>query len=362
MKNRSIKWEILINFFVAILSSIGITLSILFGIILILHKSNAKLYLTFINLYNTDTRFMMGFLAIIFIVFIIIMSFIFIKKMDKITNYIKEISINVNKVAKGNMETIIPIKLDNELGKLAKDVNQMIFSIKDLMEKEREWEKHKNNLITNISHDLRTPLTSVIGFLELIKNKKFCSEDELNHYCEISFNKANQLKACIDQLFEFTKLTNGDIKLNKTKVHINELIEQVTIGFIPLFQEKNMKYRILAEESKISIDGDPVLLARAFENIISNSIKYGSNGKYLDINIKKEDNKASISFINYGDMIEEEDLNRLFERLYRVEKKSNKKEGTGLGLAITKTIIEMHEGEILINSFKEKTEFKVICS
>lgn len=339
----------------------GITLSILFGIILILHLSNSKLYTSFINLYNTDTVFMIEFIALIFIVFIVVTSFIFINKMDNITNYIREISVSVNKVANGNMDINIPIKSNNELGDLAEDVNEMVFSIKALMEKEREWEKHKNNLITNISHDLRTPLTSVIGFLELIKNKKFSSEDELNHYCEISFSKANELKTCIYQLFEFTKISNGDIKLNKTTVYINELIEQVTIGFIPLFQENNMEYRISSEEPKISIEGDPILLARVFENIISNAIKYGSSGKYLDVNIKKEDNKTSISFINYGDMIEEEDLKNLFERLYRVEKKSNIKEGTGLGLAIAKTIIEMHDGNILINSSKEKTEFKVIC-
>lgn len=339
----------------------GITLSMLFGIIMILHISNSKLYTNFINSYNTDTGFMVKFIAAIFIIFIAIMSLIFIKKMDKITNYIKEISASVNKVAKGNMEINIPIKSKNELGNLAEDVNRMVLSIKALMEKERQWEKHKNNLITNISHDLRTPLTSVIGFLELIKNKKFNSEDELNHYCEVSFSKANELKSSVDQLFEFTKISNGDIKLNKTKVYINELIEQVTIGFIPLFQQNNMKYRISSEEPKIWIQGDPILLARVFENIISNAIKYGSSGKYLDVNIKKENNKASISFINYGDMIEEEDLKKLFERLYRVEKKSNKKEGTGLGLAIAKTIIEMHGGNILINSSKEKTEFKVIC-
>ena len=101
-------------------------------------------------------------------------------------------------------------------------------------------------------------------------------------------------------------------------------------------------------------------MVRVFENIISNAIKYGSSGKFLDIKLKKENDKVIISFINYGDMIEKDDLEKLFDRLYRIEKKSNKKEGTGLGLAISKAIVEMHGGNITVDSSKEKTEFKII--
>lgn len=340
--------------------SIALTLILEFTVIFICHILNLSIYTKFIELYNTDTNFMIEVLVVNFIIFVSIMSFIFIKRMDRITDYIERISISVNKVTKGNMDVKIPIDSENELGSLAYDINEMIVSIKTFMKKEREWEKNKNNLITNVSHDLRTPLTSIIGFIELIKNRKFNDDAEFQHYCNVAFLKAEELKVSIDKLFEFTQISNNEIKLNKNMICINELVEQVTIGFIPMFQKSNMSYRISSNGSKINICIDANLMVRVFENIISNAIKYGSSGKFLDIKLKKENDKVIISFINYGDMIEKDDLKKLFDRLYRVEKKSNKKEGTGLGLAISKAIVEMHGGNITVNSSEEKTEFKII--
>ncbi len=120
-----------------------------------------------------------------------------------------------------------------------------------------------------------------------------------------------------------------------------------------------MEYRVFSKDAGLIINGDAILLARAFENIISNAIKYGSEGKYLDIHIEKENNIAVASFVNYGDIIEEKDVKNLFQRLYRIEKSCDKKEGTGLGLAIAKTIVDLHNGNIDIMSSKEKTEFKI---
>lgn len=118
----------------------------------------------FINAYNKNSSFMLEFIIAIFVVFIVLMCFIFIKRMNKTTDYIQEISQNVNIVANGNMDIDIPIRTGDELGALASDVNKMAYSIEEFMRKERQWEKQKNNLITNLSHDLRTPLTSVVGF------------------------------------------------------------------------------------------------------------------------------------------------------------------------------------------------------
>lgn len=341
------------------LLSITSILIMVFSVIMELHIFQPSLYMKFVNAYNKNSLFMLEFTMGIFIVFIVLMCFIFIKRMNKITDYIEEISQNVNIVANGNMDINIPIRGKNELGLLASDVNKMVYSIKELMRKERQWEKQKNNLITNLSHDLRTPLTSVVGFLELIKKRKYKNDDELAHYSEVSLNKAKELKGSVDQLFEFTKLSNGDIKLNISNISLYQLIEQVVIGFIPAFESNGMEYRVFSKGTGLMINVDAILLARAFENIISNTIKYGSDGKYLDIHIEKEDNMAVVSFINYGDIIEEKNVSNLFQRLYRVEKSCDKKEGTGLGLAIVKTVVDLHKGDIDIMSSKEKTEFKI---
>lgn len=302
---------------------------------------------------------MIGFVFVIFVIFIILMCLIFIKKMSKITDYIEEISHNLNRVANGNMDINIPVKTKDELGELASDANKMAYSLKKLMEKERQWEKHKNNLITNLSHDLRTPLTSVLGFLELIEKGNYKSDEQLNRYCAISLGKANELNNLVNQLFEFTKISNGDVNLNKSNIYIHQLIEQVALGFIPSFERSGMDYRVFSKDPGLVIKGDPILLVRVFENIISNAIKYGSEGKYLDLNIEKENQWAIIRFVNYGQVIEEENLRNLFQRLYRIEKPCDKKQGTGLGLAIVKAIVALHNGEIEVTSSDEKTEFKI---
>lgn len=338
--------------------SIISTLVGVFLVIIWLHIFWPSLYMKFTNEYNTNSLVMLGFSIGVFVTFIVLMCLIFIKRMNKITDYIEEISQNLNIVTNGNMDINIPVKTKDELGRLASDVNKMAYSIKELMKKERQWEKQKNNLITNLSHDLRTPLTSVLGFLELIKKRSYKNDDELQHYCEVSLSKAKELKSSVDQLFEFTKISNGDVNLNKSNINLHQLIEQVIIGFIPSFENVGMEYKIYSKDAGLIITGDAILLVRAFENIISNAIKYGSKGKYLDINIGKENNMAVVSFVNYGDIIEEENLKNLFQRLYRVEKSCNKKDGTGLGLAIVKTIVELHNGNIEVASSKEKTEFK----
>lgn len=339
--------------------SMIITLGGTFFIILLIHFLFPGLYLIFINAYNTNILVMLGGSLGAFVVIIVIMCLIFIKRMNKITDYIEEISQSLNIVAKGNMDINIPIRTKDELGGLASDVNSMAYSIKELMRKEKQWEKQKNNLITNLSHDLRTPLTSVLGFLELIERGKYKNANELKHYCEVSLSKAKELKNSVNQLFEFTRITNGDVILNKSNIYLYELIEQVTIGFMPAFEKSGMEYRIFSKTAGLVINGDVILLVRALENIINNAIKYGSEGKYLDVIIEKEDNMALVSFVNYGKMIEKEDLKNIFQRLYRLEKSCDKKEGTGLGLAIVKTIVELHNGDIEVRSTKEKTEFRI---
>ncbi|WP_455768553.1 HAMP domain-containing sensor histidine kinase [Clostridium estertheticum] len=359
MKNNSIKYNILINFFIAISMSIILTLVGVFLVIMVIHILCQGIYMKFINYYNTNSLVMLGFSIGIFVVFIVLMCLIFIKRMNKTTDYIEEISHNLNIISNGNMDINIPIRTKNELGTLALDVNKMAYCIKELMKKERVWEKQKNNLITNLSHDLRTPLTSVVGFLELIEKGNYKNNDELQHYCEVSLSKSKELKSSVEQLFEFTRISNGDVNLNKSNIYLQQLIEQATIGFIPSFENAGMKYKISSKDVGLTINGDAILLVRAFENIISNAIKYGSEGKYLDVNIEKENNMVVVRFVNYGDIIEEENLKNLFQRLYRVEKHCNKKEGTGLGLAIVKTIVELHNGNIEVTSSKEKTEFKI---
>lgn len=339
------------------MASVIITLFLFFGAIFLVHKCDNDLYMKFINEYNTNVTFMLLFTLSMLLMLIIIMCLIFFKRMNSITDYIEEITSKVNEAAGGNLDIHISTKGSDELSNLSQNINDMADSIKKLITRERAWEKQKSNLITNLSHDLRTPLTSILGFLEIIADKKYNNEDELDHYSSIALSKTKELQLSINQLFEFTKICNADISLNCSEVDLYELVNQSLIGFIPEFEKENMTYEIHKDEEHININADPLFMARVFNNLTSNCLKYGNAGRKLDIYLGKEGDKVKIIFRNYGEMIEEKDIDTLFNRLYRAEKTCEKKEGTGLGLAIVKTVVEMHNGSIEVTSSRKNTDF-----
>lgn len=325
-----------------------------------LHIFSTKQYNTFLSVYNTNEKVMLLILGMLALTFVSFFLVFFLKRMDAITRYISEIGECVNQIAKGKLTTQIPIRNQHELGELAININQMTTDLNIALEKERTWDKQKYNLITNLSHDLKTPLMSVMGFLELIYYEKYENKEQLKHYSEVAFNKTKELKESIDKLFELSKLSNTDIVLNKIPIHILELTEQVVMGFIPALEAKQMAYYINAERKDIILDGDALLIARVYENLISNAIKYGEDGKCVDIKIQENNRQTVvIHFINYGQAISKEAQEKLFGRFYRASKSSEAKEGTGLGLAIVKSIVALHNGQVMVESSEEKTEFIV---
>ena len=273
--------------------------------------------------------------------------------------YVEEISGNLTKIANGQLDLQIPIRAQDELGELAENINYMTSRLKNSIQEERNAEKTKSDLVTSVSHDLRTPLTSVLGYLELIVNDRYRDEVALRYYADIAYTKSLRLKNLIDELFEYTRVSYGGISLNVKSVNIVELIEQLVEDFSPLIQEANMECRISREKREIIVDVDGYMLVRVFENLIMNAIRYGSEGRFIDIEFAEEE-KVSVRIINYGEPIPTKDLPYLFERFYRVEKsRSDEMGGTGLGLAIAKNIVELHNGEIIVQSNRERTVFEV---
>lgn len=226
----------------------------------------------------------------------------------------------------------------------------MSIELKNKIEEEKAAEKLKTELITNISHDLRTPLTSLIGYLQLVTKPKISSEAK-NTYSKISLEKSVKLKTLIDDLFEYSKLESGYIKLDRTMVNIVELIEQ-SIGELSL--ETNKKHIVFNKNfnfKNIKLSVDPNKMARVFTNIISNAVKYSIPCTAININLYHNDHNVIISFENTVDTVFEEELESLFNRFYRTNASINSQiDGSGLGLAIAKNIVELHEGKIWANS------------
>lgn len=283
----------------------------------------------------------------------------FLMLTKKFITYIKEMIDGINQISQGNFNNRIEINNEDEFALLADKLNQMADDIKEIMENERRSEYAKNELITSVAHDLRTPLTSIIGYLDLVSSKEL-PLDTQRKYIDIAYNKSKRLEKLIEDLFTYTKFNFGEVKANYTEVDMVKLINQLVDEFYPSFAECNLEYefRSLTPTAVIKADGN--LLARALANLISNAIKYGRDGKNILIELNKGTNGVVIKVTNFGDIIPIEDLERIFQRFYRVESsRSSETGGSGLGLAIAQSIIEMHGGSIFAQSDEAGTVFTV---
>lgn len=308
--------------------------------------------------------------AISFIVFVEI----FFKLIDFTIEYIRKLRRSIQQVTSGNYGVQCEVEYDDELGSLAANINVLS---KTLLAKEKESEKlkekeraaldiernaerQKNELITNVAHDLRTPLTTIVGYLELIKDDTALSKEDVHKYSGIAYEKSIRLQEMMDDLFEFTKLDNADIKLNKSMINLSGLIMQMTDEFYPSFKDCNISPIVDLPEENIYVQGDGQLLARVFDNLISNALKYGYHNTDLKIEVSGDEKYATVKVINHGDTIASEDIPLLFNKFYRTDSSRNSKTGgTGLGLAITKNIVDLHHGDISVTSDDQITTFIV---
>lgn len=274
--------------------------------------------------------------------------------------YLLQITKAVQQVAKGNFGVEIPVKTRDELGDLADNINLMSRQLHQSITEERIAVQTKNELITNVSHDLRTPLTSVIGYLRLVEDDRYKDEVELRYYINVAYEKSRRLERLVNDLFEYTRMSYGGAKLNFTEINIVELLGQLTTEVSLQCRDENLDIRATFGTDKIVILADGDKLMRVFENLVSNAIKYGKDGKKIKIEVGKEARSAVIRIVNYGPPIPAVDLPHIFDRFYRVDKsRSDETGGTGLGLAIAKSIVELHHGSISVASGTDRTVFEV---
>lgn len=295
---------------------------------------------------------------VIFSCFIFILLFHFMTQ--KMTNYIGELTTSIQQIAQGDFSTKVEVRYDNELSIIARNLNIMTDELAMLKEKDQEAESAKNELITNVAHDLRTPLTSIIGYLGILNSDPQLEPSIRQKYTQVAYDKAKRLEKLINDLFSFTKLSYGNMPLNLAKIDLVKLLEQQADEFYPSFEENQLTCEFRPHISSAYIMADGELIARAFENLITNAIKYGKDGKLVRISIDKCADEFKVTVLNYGTIIPQEDIPFIFDRFYRVEQSRQESTGgTGLGLPITKSIIEKHEGHMDVTSSINGTEFNV---
>ena len=303
----------------------------------------------------TNTAEVVGFLM-----GVVIFIYIILRGTKAKIKYIEYLGYCLDEISKGNLDFQVEKRGDDELARVATAMTKMEYELKEQMKERAQSEKTKSELITNVAHDLRTPLTSVIGYIGLVKEDKATSKEESAKYLEIAYNKAERLKILIEDLFEYTKLSNRSVKLKQEILSIATLVSQLTEELMPLAEEKsmNIQYHVAAKETNASID--VLKMTRVFENLIENAIKYSEEGENIQVVIQETRTYIYVTVSNKNTGIKQEDVEKLFDRFYRSDHSRNSRAGgSGLGLAIAKNIVEMHEGKIWAQLDGDKIHFNV---
>lgn len=261
-------------------------------------------------------------------------------------------------IAEGNYDYRIPFEVRGDLGRIIQSINGLVDSTVTAIEEERRIEQSKDELITNVSHDIRTPLTSIIGYLGLVEDKQYHSEEELLKYTHTAYMKAKHMKSLVEDLFEYTKVRQPGVPIYYLTFDMVQLVEQLAVDFELEASKKGIDIEVNATPSQIMMEGDTEKLVRVFNNLITNALKYGKGATKICIDLEKNGTEIKITVRNNGEMIPKKSLEQLFDRFYRVEEsRSQATGGTGLGLAIAQSIIALHGGYIYAKSNSEWTSF-----
>ena len=318
----------------------------------------------------SESRRFAGFIFIEMIVcFIFFFSVYFVFFTKKIVNYFEQIDRGIEEFSEGNFDIEFEVRNEDELSNMARNLNRTTGEINRILAKERDEEKSRKEFITCIAHDLRTPLTSVIGYLQLVMAKAYesRSNEELQikneEYVKIAYEKAIRLQGLIEELFSFTKTDSTELRLHLTEIDVVKLMEQLADECYPSLQEAGLALEFKTSAEVIKIEADGELMARAIANLLTNGIKYGKDGKKIIIDLYRENENSDlhIRIINYGRLIPEKDIDHIFDKFYRVEdSRSLQTGGAGLGLAITQNIVKLHGGCVNVKSDLSGTVFEIV--
>ncbi|SFH85455.1 sensor histidine kinase [Pisciglobus halotolerans] len=264
-------------------------------------------------------------------------------------------------IAEGHYDHRISHDYGGDMSRVVESIHVLVDSTVAAMEEERRIEQSKDELITNVSHDIRTPLTSIIGYLGLIEEGRYQSKEELQKYTHVAYEKAKQMKALVDDLFEYTKVRQTTTPLNLSQFDMIQLLEQLVVDFELEAAKKQMEIEIVSPLTELHMEADTEKIVRVFNNLIANALKYGKGGKQILIEVEANEKEALIMISNDGPPIPQKALSHLFDRFYRVDiSRSQENGGTGLGLAIAENIVSLHHGQIEAKTEGKWTRFCLV--
>ncbi|WP_379152572.1 sensor histidine kinase [Paenibacillus sp. sgz5001063] len=297
-----------------------------------------------------------NFFLILFVPLAILFFFLLTKRY---ATYFEQISSGIHSLANGEFSARVDIASHDEFQAIADDINRASEQLQGAVARGDFAESSKDQLVLNLAHDIRTPLTSVLGYLDYILNTTDLSAEQARHYTRIAYTKSQRLEKLIEELFEITRMNYGMLTVEKKPIDLSELLFQLNEELYPLFEKNKLVARLhIVPQLMIPAEGE--LLARVFENLLTNAARYGRDGQYVDIHCKVEDSHAVVEVMNYGHFISPEELPFLFDMFYTGDQvRTSDTKSTGLGLFIAKNIVERHGGTISAESSVTSTIFKV---
>ncbi len=265
-------------------------------------------------------------------------------------------------ISEGDLSHRVSIDRQDELGRVAFNINRMTERLHQQILNEREIEKSKMEMITGISHDLRTPLTSIIGYIELLRTNSFQDKEEYTRFVQNTYNKAILLKKLLDDLFEYTRLTSVDSRLDLRRIDLFQLLDQLLFEFEPIAQENGVQIVKTIGDSPIIMVIDSEKIARAIDNLLMNALKYSLKPGTICIRMKTDYEQITIEVENKGTPLTQDQEEKLFDRFYKVDHSRSSEgiqTGAGLGLSIARNIAELHRGTLMLNHVNNVFTFQL---
>lgn len=247
----------------------------------------------------------------------------------------------------------LPVAIPQEYAEVFAKISETQNKIQQNEKKLLNESERKNDLVTYLAHDLKTPLTSVIGYLTLLNDEESLSDEQRQRYISVALSKAERLEDLTNELFDITRFNISNIELQKENVDLSKMMEQIVYEFNPLLEDKALSFELNIEKD-IQIVCDIDKIERVIDNLIRNAIAYSYNHSKIEISLYQSGSDVMLCFKNHGKTIPKEKLLRIFEQFYRINSSRNTSTGgAGLGLAIAKQLVEASEGTITAISENE---------
>jgi signal transduction histidine kinase len=353
--------RLIVYYLLSILISVSIVIAVIYFVLMVMAQLIPVENLSIFFESKLGVFLEYNLIYLIYILIVALFSFVFSFITKQKVKYIQYISQEIKIIEKEGLGRQAKIIGNDEIAELCISINHLSEKLLEKEMYEKQLELKKNELITNVSHDLRSPLTSIMGYVNLLKNEEYNNSDKFNEYIAVVDRRLNGLNILINELFELTKLNGTDVKLNLEEIDLIYMLNHLYSENSILFQKRGLVLKNEITNEKYSMKIDVEKLARAFQNLFDNASKYAKENTTVTISASSNPNGLIIKMTNKISDKNKIQVDYLFERFYKGDlSRSDDSESSGLGLPIVKRIVELHGGDIFAEIENDQITFTII--